>query len=258
MSAMRALLFDIGNTRVKWAVLDRGRLGKVGSIGHEQLRESGFGALTAHLPRDVDTVLASNTAGQTFATRLSGIIGIHCDREVHFARAERRGFGVTNGYRNPRRMGVDRWVAMVGAKAEFGGALCVVDAGTAVTIDALDRDGLHLGGLILPGLRLMREALHVNTSDLPPAKRIGGGSTDGMELFATTTDAALDKGAMAAVCGAIERAVARMRAAGHRPKLVLTGGDASRIVRQLEGEVLHRPNLVLQGLARMVQGDERR
>lgn len=257
MSVKRALLFDIGNTRVKWAVLEGSRLGKTGSITHEQLRESGFGALTAHLPREVDAVLASNTAGHTFATRLSGVIGIHCDCDVHFARAERRGFGVTNSYRNPRRMGVDRWVAMIGARAELTGALCVVDAGTAVTIDALDRAGTHLGGLIFPGLRLMRESLHVNTSDLPPAKRVGGGASEGMALFATTTDGALDKGAMAAVCGAVERAVSRMRGSGYRPKVVLTGGDASRILRHLDGDVLHRPNLVLQGLARMVRGDER-
>src|SRR5690606_10190969 len=142
LSQMRALLFDIGNTRLKWAVLEKGRLGKTGSITHEQLRESGFATLTANLPREVDAVLASNTAGHTFATRLSGIIGIHCNRDVHFARAERKAFGVTNGYRNPRRMGVDRWVAMIGARAEFTGALCVVDAGTAVTIDALDREGV--------------------------------------------------------------------------------------------------------------------
>lgn len=257
MSVRRALLFDAGNTRVKWAVLEGDRLGKTGSITHEQLRESGFGALTAHLPRDVDAVLASNTAGQTFATRLSGVIGIHCDCEVHFARSERRAFGVTNGYRNPRRLGVDRWVALIGARAELGGALCVVDAGTAVTIDALDREGVHHGGLILPGLRLMREALHVSTSDLPPAKRAGTGTAEGMALFAATTDGALDKGSMTAICGAIERAVARMRGSGYRPKLVLTGGDASRILRHLDGDALHRPNLVLQGLARMVQGDER-
>lgn len=255
MSAARALLFDIGNTRVKWALLEKGRLSKTGSITHEKLQGSGFAALTANLPREVDTVLATNTAGHTFATRLSGVIGIHCHCDVHFARSERQAFGVTNGYRNPRRMGVDRWVAMIGARAEFRSALCVVDAGTAVTIDALDREGVHLGGLIVPGLRVMREALHVNTSDLPAAKRVGASRAEGMALFATTTDAALDKGAMAAVCGAVERAVSRMRGSGYRPKLVLTGGDASRILKHLDGDVLHRPNLVLQGLAFMVQSD---
>ncbi len=252
MSKPRALLFDIGNTRVKWGLLDKERLGKSGSISHEKLQEVGFAALTANLPRDVDRVLASNTAGHSFATRLSGVIGIHCNCEVHFARAERQAFGVTNSYRSPRRIGVDRWVAMVGARAEFRGALCIVDAGTAVTIDALDREGQHLGGLIVPGLRLMREALHTNTSDLPPPRQIGGRAVSGPALFATTTDGALDQGAMTAVCGAIERALGRMRATGFRPRLILTGGDASRILKQLDDTVVHRPNLVLQGLGVMV------
>lgn len=253
---MRALLFDIGNTRVKWGLLEKGHLGRTGSITHEKLQESGFAALISHLPREVDTVLAANTAGHTFATRLSGVIGIHCDCEVRFARAERRAYGVTSSYRNPRRMGVDRWVAMIGARAEFGSALCVVDAGTAVTIDAMNREGMHLGGLIVPGMHLMRASLHDNTSDLPAAKGVGGRAAEGMALFATTTDGALDKGAMTAICGAIERAVARMRAGSYRPKLVLTGGDASRILKHLNGDVLHRPNLVLQGLAHMVQSDK--
>lgn len=252
MSAPRALLFDIGNTRVKWGLLDRDRLGKTGSITHEKLQESGFTALTANLPRDIEQVLVSNTAGHSFATRLSGVLGIHCNSEVHFAHAERQAFGITNSYRSPRRIGVDRWVAMIGARAEFRGALCVVDAGTAVTIDALDREGQHLGGLIVPGLRLMREALHASTSDLPAAKRAGARTASARTLFATTTDGALEQGAMTAICGAIERAIGRMRGGGYRPKVVLTGGDASRILKQLDGNVVHRPNLVLQGLAFMV------
>ena len=142
----RALLFDVGNTRVKWGVLEKQRLGKSGSIAHEKLQEMGFASLTAHLPRDVDRVLASNTAGHTFATRLSGVIGIHCHCDVHFARARRQAYGVTNSYRNPRRIGVDRWVAMIGARAEFRSAVCVVDAGTAVrSMRSIARDGIWAG-----------------------------------------------------------------------------------------------------------------
>ena len=105
MSEPRALLFDAGNTRLKWGLLSQGRIGKTGSITHEKLHDTGFGALTSHLPRDVDRVLASNVAGQTFATRLSGVIGIHCGRDVHFVHAEAEAFGLTNGYRRPRRIG---------------------------------------------------------------------------------------------------------------------------------------------------------
>ena len=256
MNAVRALLFDVGNTRVKWGLLDKGRIARSGSVAHEKLRHDGFGALTARLPRDVDRVLACNVAGQTFATRLSGVIGIHCGCEVQFAHAEREAHGLVNAYRTPRHIGVDRWVAMIGARAEFRGALCVVDAGTAVTIDAVDRDGRHLGGLIVPGLRLMAAALFDNTSDIPRVEHRGPRDAEGIELFANTTERGVKNGALAAVCGAIDRSVRALRSGGHRPKVVLTGGDASRILERIDAETLHRPNLVLQGLACMVQNDK--
>jgi type III pantothenate kinase len=256
MNGPRALLFDVGNTRLKWGLLAQGRIGKTGSITHEKLHEAGFGALTANLPRDIDRVLVSNVAGQTFATRLSGVIGLHCGCDVHFARAAREGYGVTNSYRRPRRIGVDRWAAMVGARAEFRSALCVVDAGTAVTIDALGRDGTHLGGMIVPGLEMMAAALHVNTSEIPLAKRHAAASAAGMNAFANTTEGAVQNGALTAIGGAVERAVRLMRAAEFRPKVVLTGGDAPRILKLLDASVLHRPNLVLEGLAFMVQSNK--
>jgi type III pantothenate kinase len=181
---------------------------------------------------------------------------MHCNCEVHFARAEREGYGVTNSYRRPRRIGVDRWVAMIGARAEFRAALCVVDAGTAVTIDAMDRDGVHLGGMIVPGLAMMADALHANTSEIPPARKSAAASANDLQVFANTTEGAVQNGALTAISGAVERAVRLMRAAGFRPKVVLTGGDASRILKLLDASVLHRPNLVLEGLAFMVQSDK--
>jgi type III pantothenate kinase len=248
-----ALLFDAGNSRLKWGVLNGTRISPSGSIDHDKLQASGFKSITSRLPRNASDVLISNVAGTSFATRLSAVIGIHCDAEIHFARSEKRAFGLTNAYRQPRRLGVDRWVAMIGARAEFSTAVCVVDAGTAITIDVVDRGGVHLGGQILPGLQMMMNALSDQTSD------IGGGShkiTDpgrGMPMFAQGTRAAVNNGSLGATCGAIERSVRSMRAAGYRPKIVLTGGDASRILKQLEGTVIHRPNLVLQGLAFMLR-----
>jgi type III pantothenate kinase len=255
MSDIRALLFDIGNTRLKWGLLENGRLRRTGDVNHDRLQASGFAALTTRLPRRVDKVLASNVAGSSFATRLSGAIGIHCDCDVHFVRSEKQGFGVTNGYRRPRRLGVDRWVAMIGARSEFRGAMCIVDAGTAVTIDAMDNNGLHFGGQIIPGLALMGGTLRSDTSDIPTAKRKPRDPGRGLAMFASNTDAAVHNGAMNAVCGAIDRAVRILREEGHRPRIVLTGGDASRILKQLGDKVTHRPNLVLQGLAFMVQSN---
>lgn len=252
MNAGRALLLDVGNTRLKWGIAENGVLRRTGSVTHEKLAEQGFAVLTTKLPKAIDTAYASNVAGQTFATRLSGVIGLHCGQDVHFARSKASGWGITNRYRQPRRLGVDRFVAMIGARDAYRSSLCIVDAGTAVTIDAVDGKGNHLGGQILPGLRLMIESLNAETSDLPPVRRAAR-SGDGILQFAASTGSAIVNGSLAAVCGAIERAMKLMRSAKLRPTLVLTGGDASRILAELDTAAEHHPNLVLEGLAVMVR-----
>jgi len=249
---MKALLFDVGNTRLKWGVLENGGIHRTGHVMHDKIRSDGIASITARLPRDVDAAMASNVAGQSFATRLAGIVGMHCRCELHFARSEREACGVTNSYRVPRRMGVDRWVAMIGARAEVGATCLVVDAGTAVTIDALDDDGQHLGGQILPGVSLMATALTANTSDIPKSNRSLRASL-GMDIFATDTGSAVAHGALNAVVGAVDRAMAALQEDGYDPWLVLTGGDASRILGSLDYEAMHRPNLVLQGLAELLE-----
>ena len=117
----------------------------------------------------------------------------------------------------------------------------------------MDNAGQHLGGQIIPGPRLMTDSLKSETSDIGLVKVPVSDAEPGIGMFAGNTGAAIQSGTISAVCGAIERAARIMRAAGLRPKIVLTGGDASRILKQLGGNVLHRPNLVLQGLAYMVQ-----
>jgi type III pantothenate kinase len=249
----RALLLDVGNTRVKWGVFDGKRISRTGNIGHVRLKDSGFSALTRRLPHDVGSVLVSNVAGQDFATQLARVLGMHCNTDIRLIRSEKEAHGITNSYRQPRRLGVDRWAAMIGARAESKSALCIVDAGSAITIDGLNRDGLHLGGQIIPGLHLMHRALERDTAGISGLKVRAGAPGSGMSIFANSTSGAVQAGALNAICGAIERAVKIMRAEGLRPRIVLTGGGASPILKQLGGNVLHRPHLVLQGLAAMLQ-----
>ena len=252
---MSALLLDVGNSRLKWGVLDDGEIRRTGHISQDDIREQGLSVLTTRLPRRVDAVYASNVAGTSFATRLSGVIGMHCNVDVRFARSEKRGWGVTNSYRQPRRLGVDRWVAMIGARAEVGATCLVVDAGTAVTIDAIDEDGAHLGGQIIPGIETMLNALSSATSDIPLVKASGKSSKDRLKIFGRNTSAAVREGAENAITGAVERAYRTLKAYTHTPTIVLTGGGASRILGALEQPALHRPHLVLNGLAHMLEND---
>ncbi len=256
MSDIQALLFDIGNTRLKWGYWSNGRISKTGDLTHEHIHENGFAALTSRLPRKVTHALACNVAGTGVATKLSGVIGLHCDTDLRFARCDKSAYGVTTSYKQPRRLGVDRWVAMIGAWNEFRSALCIVDAGTAMTIDVIDRSGQHLGGQIIPGIHLMGESLRSKASDIASATKSSRDPGDGLGVFGKNTDDAIAYGALTAVCGAIERSAKRIRSAGMRPKIVLTGGDASRILKQLNSNAIHSPHLVLQGLATMLQSEK--
>lgn len=253
MNEIKALLFDAGNTRVKWGYLAGGRISKFGSVTYAQLRDTGFAALTTRLPHKVTHAAASNVAGPGFAKKLASVIGLHCGVDVHLVHCENAACGVTTSYSQPRRMGIDRWVAMIGGWHEFRSALCIVDAGTAMTIDMLDSSGQHLGGQIIPGIRMMEASLRSNTNDIASASRRIRDPGDGLALLGKNTDESILFGSLTAVCGAIERTVKRARGAGLRPKIILTGGDASRILKQLNNNVIHRPNLVLEGLAVMLQ-----
>lgn len=250
---MTALLLDVGNSRLKWGVLDDDNIRRTGHITHDSIRERGLREMTSKLPHRVDAVFASNVAGTSFATRLSGVVGLHCHCDVRFARSERRGWGVTNSYRQPRRMGVDRWVAMVGAWVETQSSCLIVDVGTAVTIDALDDNGVHLGGQIIPGVATMAKSLSRATSDIPLVRASAKRVANDLEMFGHNTTAAVREGSQNALVGAIERAIRTLQSNGYDPTIILTGGDASRILKSLDATPLHRPHLVLQGLAHMLE-----
>ena len=250
---MTALLLDIGNTRIKWGVLNGDVIQQSGHLRQSAIRDSGLSIWASKLPRHVETVLACNVAGGDFAAQLSDFIRKHCGCDVHFAHSERQACGVTNGYRQPRRLGADRWLAMIGAHIECQTLCIVVDAGTAVTIDVLDDNGQHLGGQIMPGLKLMRDALSIHTNGIGNVGRPSSSVTGGLGIFAKSTAGAVVQGVTSAVTGAIERASRILGHDGKQPTIVLTGGDALHIYSSLEEESLLRPNLILEGLAQVLR-----
>jgi type III pantothenate kinase len=249
---LHALLLDIGNSRIKWGVLEDGVVGNTGDITHASILEQGMPALISQLPRHVDAAFASNVAGTSFSEQISAAVHARYDCELQFAESEQRSNGVSNNYVEPSQLGVDRWVAMIGARADIKTCCVVVDVGTAITIDVLNHDGQHLGGQILPGLRLMSESLSNQTSDIKCVDVLIGGGGQGLNMFANNTDDAIIQGARNAVLGAIERSTSVLASAGHAATTILTGGDAPKILPLLSEETLHRPHLVLQGLAHIL------
>jgi type III pantothenate kinase len=154
---------------------------------------------------------------------------------------------VRNAYPQPQQLGVDRWLAIIGAHALERTAVCVVSVGTALTIDGVAADGRHLGGVIVPGPDLMVSSLLRNTSDI--AQRAQQGTTSNA-LFADNTLGAIQQGAEHALAALIERAVGVMRQSLQAtPTVVMTGGASARVEKSLELPYRTVPDLVLRGLA---------
>lgn len=233
------LAIDAGNTRIKWGVHDgRGWVmtGAVATAESGTLHRAWHGATLAQ------RAIASNVAGSIVAHDLQSA----CERRgirLEIVRPSARAAGVVNGYRDPAQLGADRWAALVGAHALAAEHTIVVNAGTALTVDALTAEGRFLGGLIVPGPAMMRASLDKGTAGL---RQTNGRFAE----FPQSTQDAITSGAIQAAVGAILRVAAAMEKQGTAPaRVVLSGGAAEEIRAHLPLTCALHENLVLDGLA---------
>ncbi len=252
---MTFLAIDIGNTRLKWALY-----ADPAAPDAEPLSQG------AVFLETIDDLAEKDWSALPVPTRM---LGCYVVGEAVRRRAEEQmelwelgprwvvpgtaQAGIVNGYDHPHRLGADRWVALVGARARVCAAAraaghapspaLVVMVGTAVTIDALDADGRFLGGLILPGFGLMLKALEMGTAGL---KVPTGETTD----FPTNTSDALMSGGVFAIAGAIDRQMRRLKArsGGAQPSLYITGGAAVKLAPTIEHPFEVVDTLIFEGL----------
>jgi type III pantothenate kinase len=241
-------LFDLGNSRLKFASLaNDGRIGAMHALAHDgeafepgwEARLPGFGAAAAGTARPGTAWIAS-VAPAPLRRALLETLDARCAR-IEVARSQPACAGVRIAYAEPSRLGVDRFLALLGAHARAPDATLVVGVGTALTIDLLDR-GQHLGGRIAPSPALMREALHARAPVLPAR---GGAYVEFASDSADALASGCEGAALALVDRSLHAAIARL---GRAPMLLLHGGGAAALLPQLPGAV-EAPALVLEGLA---------
>jgi len=248
---MSFLAIDIGNTRLKWALYQAPHPGaKLLHHGAVFLEAIDDLAETAwqELPAPAG-MLGSFVAGEGIRRRAEAQLEIW-DVEPRWVVSSASACGVVNGYDHPNRLGVDRWVALIGARHRIlaRGAprpVLVVMVGTAVTVDALDTDGRFLGGLILPGFGLMLRALEMGTAGL---KAPTGEAVD----FPTNTSDALMSGGADAMAGAVERMYRKLlKRCGQEPALLMSGGAAVKLasISDLHFETVE--TLIFDGLLQL-------
>lgn len=232
------LLMDLGNSRLKWqlrqglTVIDQG----AGDLDVGGLI-SGLGD-AAH---GISGVAISTVASEDACRGLEEALSNRLSMRPRFYWAEAGRGGLVNAYQDFHRMGADRWHGMYGAWKELGGGFAVVDAGTAMTVDYVAADGRHIGGYIVPGLKMMLRSLQLD------AARVGFDVRDSRQSEpGRDTGECVNHGLAWLFRGAIERIHADARDYG-LAKILATGGDAARLLDLgLEADV--RPSLVLDGL----------
>ncbi len=248
---MILLLIDIGNTRIKWARLAGGRMGQQRAAAHEGWRTEDFARRVMGRRWDgaEARIVVSSVAGDEINGRLRAAARSAGAPEPEFVASARSAAGVTTEYLEPWRLGVDRFMAAIGAHhLSSGQPVCVVSAGTAVTVDLVDGNGRHRGGVIVPGPALMMDSLLSNTHGI--RRRATGGRDGAAGFFARTTRAAIRQGALYASAAVIERAVEEARVlVGTRPLVLLTGGSSAAIKPLIRNTAVNLPDLVLHGLA---------
>lgn len=238
------LLLDMGNTRLKWALQSQpaGWLAR-GAVDWQPDMTAALESAWADLPRPAAVIAASvvDDRREAQVTRVAERLFACAPDWLHTPASA---CGVRNAYAEPQRLGVDRFLAMVAARAD-GHAPCIVaGAGTALTLDALAADGRHLGGLIAPGPKLMQQSLLDATARVR-LDRPG----DILELADNTADA-VASGCWQAAAALIERFATRMAPRlGATPTLILGGGDAERLAPLLSIPVQLSQDGVLHGLA---------
>jgi type III pantothenate kinase len=236
---MKQLEIDAGNTFVKWRLRQADKVTDEGCLQTAQVRDG-----RAEVPlvwAQAEQARVASVAGDLVNGWFRGVLA-DLSIPVDFAQVSMQRHGLKNAYANPQQMGVDRWVAMLAAWQQQRKAVCVVDAGSAVTVDFVDATGQHLGGYILPGLRLLQESLL--------------GATAGVRWAELPDDTSLQPGNSTATCvyngghyllAALLQRVKSDCEGYAIDHIILTGGDAVGLQRQTHiGQV--QPALVLDGL----------
>lgn len=230
---MNRLYIDCGSSRIKW-----------GLHGQNRWLATGVHSDPGEIKAAWKTLEAASAIGSNVAGRImqESIESMRPDLEFSWIESKAAQCGIQNGYEKPAQLGSDRWAALIAAKPHLPEGGLVVDCGTAATIDILEKDGTFEGGLILPGFSAMKTALEQGT-----VLKIEEGH---FAFPAKTTKDAIHAGAIAALCGAVEK-VSRMSGFN---QCVVTGGDANFILPHLDMKAILVDNLVLEGLV-LISGD---
>jgi len=242
------VLIDIGNTRVKVGAEESGKVSYIFSSSYDPKDPQPFldqfsSYLDLHQLKNIYlSSVASKKTNDHFVRNICKLTEI----TPQVAVTNRKMCGLENAYSKPEILGIDRWLALIGAFNLFDAPMCVVDCGTAVTIDTINDKGFFIGGLIVPGLAIMRNALIKNADAIDEYGEIAE-----KNYFPKDTSSAVNAGTVLSITALVEKVLHHYEATEYqKPLCVVTGGDGKIIQSYMDVESIYHPNLVFHGLAK--------
>ena len=247
------LLIDFGNTRCKWAASTTDGLQKVYAhqYSHKEIALRVEEIVQVIHFTEFKRIHIVSVLGETFEHIFKEKLTSITTSEIVFHRSQKNHYGVTLSYDRVETYGVDRYAALVAAHHQIAGHKIVIDCGTATTIDVINKDGVHAGGLIMPGVGLMVEMLANKATGIPMSD-----TSMAMKLLCDNTEQAVTSGCMSlmhyGVSGIIE---ALIKQADNETHVFVTGGASQslKLEPSANANYMHQPHLVLEGL-RVMQG----
>lgn len=267
------LLIDLGNTRLKWACYQDKKINAVRGHAYDADQLSTFFSREWADITKPNKVYVSSDVAPPITEKLQQWAQTQWGVQVQVITPKNHAYGVKNAYENPLQLGSDRWAALVAVKNNIKQPAIIIDCGTAITVDAITASGVHQGGMIVPGIQLMRNALLKGTHKIET-------TTDHKEIslasntLASNTMDGIRSGVLSAAVAFINSAVERVNSIlvkqqstvqstaratmqkNMQIQNIITGGDAEIMLPLLEEIFLHKPNLVLEGLAVILDNTE--
>lgn len=243
------LFIDVGNTALKWRWYDAGTV-RQGDAMHRRDWHS-LPALMAVNWQGLSRIEVASVAGREADAEFAAVLRSVSAVEPRFYYSCAADAGVVNAYKEPARLGVDRWLAVIEGWHRYGSAV-IVDCGSALTLDAVNTAGLHQGGYIVPGLGMLGRSLVQGTGSV----RVDQADTEDLVIPGRSTSEGVCRGVLRMTVAFITDAVVALRQGlPDTAPVLLTGGDAARVARLLSFPLVLAPDLVLDGLERVTATD---
>ena len=242
------LLVDVGNSRIKVAAEISNDIKLIYNVAYAKKSTLEISQEILAKTKDfmVENIYLASVVSQENTQQIVDKLNSTFGVQTKIALPTKKTCGLENAYFQFASLGIDRWLSLIAGYTRYDSPLCIVGCGTAVTVDTINDKGIFIGGLIIPGLGLMRDSLYKNTHAIGMHT-----ANEQRSYFAKDTSSAVVSGTALCIAALVDNTIRHyQQTENHKITCILTGGDGHVIQSYMDEPCHYHPNLVLEGLAK--------